>query len=553
MSFGSNNEKGDKLTRAYDQKILILGLDGATWELIRPWAEEGYLPTFRKLMKIGAWGNLQSCIPPITLPAWICMLTGKNPGKIGYIHFFARDPNSYEFKIVQPKIEPLNPLWKLLKIGKDSKNVLLWIPTIPRDKYMDIYLPGEFVFGKVRLSALEKKLQECIKVNDPPPSKHDVEYILWWTKYSEKQLDAIKRIIMTDEEDYPWDFIIGVIYSSDHINHLFWKYIDAAHPNYQERRDIYDAIKRYYTSIDAKLGKIVEVCQKKKFFLFIVSDHGHGPLKWRVNLNRWLINCGYMKIASFGSKRVSSKLFHYFIRKLASNAIIYRIYKKMPTVIKELIAEKIKPPTRIKTDGIDWNETRAYFAGYNGININLKGREPKGIVDQTEYPKLLNELKEKLNALSDSETKESIVEKVWTKYELYSGDRLEYLPDLIIQYKNESLYESALGFDEPFLTNAPLFYPVDVSSAHRRNGIFLAYGPSIKHGEKIDIKIYDLTPTILHIFGLPIPSDIDGEVVLEIFEKDSIIVDRKPTYVEPGYYEKELIKKKIKEIRKSIK
>jgi len=542
--------EGSKMT-----KVLIIGFDGATWDLIKPWAEEEKLPTFKKLMQEGTWGNLESTIPYVTLPAWISLVTGKNPGKIGYAHFFMRDKNSYTFKIVKPKVEPLNPLWKLLKLGANKRAFILKVPTIPRDKYMDIYIKGEFVIGDQVTTEHERELLKRLQNSVSPPTKYGKEYILWYTEQMKKELDLVHYLLENDQK-YPWDFIISVIFSTDHLSHLFWKFIDKTHPNYTQNKDIQEAIMEYYSVLDSKLHEIVEICKEKDIIVFIVSDHGQGPLKKRVNINKWLIENGYMKLLKPLAKKQNNAL---LLKKVADNIrkrrLLYKIYQKLPEQIKDYFRKKLQSYSEVKTtEGIDWRHTKAYFSGLNGININLKGREPMGVVDKKEYISIVSEIIEKLRTLRDPETNEVVIKNIWIKYDLYDGDFVESLPDIIIEYKGESLYESVLGFNEPYLVNKPLFYITEKkSSSHKRNGIFLAYGPGIKKGQRIDAKIYDVAPTVLHIFGLPVPKDMDGRVLMEIFEGDSEFAMRTPKRVAPSYYAKkeedEQLKKAIKNLK----
>jgi len=543
------------------RKVLIIGLDGATWDLIKPWVDEGKLPTFRKLIENGVWGNLESTIPYITLPAWISLVTGKNPGKIGYVHFFMRDKNSYNFTLVKPRVDRLNPIWKLLKLGKDIKSFILKIPTIPRDEYIDVYLKGEFVFEDVPMTEVERELFERIKKEKMPPARHDSKYILWHAEQAKKELDLIKYIIENDTR-YKWDLLFYVLYDLDHLCHLFWKFIDKRHPRYIPNKNIYESILNYLQVLDSKLDEITKICEKKDIIVLVVSDHGHGPLRKRINLNKWLIDNGYMKL----SKPILNKnygrcilllqniLVNILVKQLRSLKIFYKVYQKLPNKVKEYLLKRVQPKLVVKTDMIDWKNTKAYFSGYNGININLKGREPEGIVDdKEEYKRLISEIIKKLKTLKDPETGRPVIKNVWMKYELYTGPFVENLPDIIIEYSGESEYESVLGFNEQYLINKPLFYIPDVSSAHKRNGIFIAYGPGIKKGYRVDVKIYDIAPTILHIFGLPIPNDMDGKVLMEIFEPDSEFARRKPKYVNPSYYDKKSEAEKLKKVVKSLK
>ena len=95
-------------------RVLIVGLDGATLDLIRPWAKDGYLPTFSRLMKARAWGPLESVIPPLTGPAWISFMTGKNPGKHGIFDFIRRGKSDYYGVPINASLRDGDTLWRVL-------------------------------------------------------------------------------------------------------------------------------------------------------------------------------------------------------------------------------------------------------------------------------------------------------------------------------------------------------------------------------------------------------------------------------------------------------
>jgi len=550
-----------KLRLLYEMKnvkVMIIGLDGATWDLIKPWADEGKLPTFKKLMESGVWGNLES----ITMPAWASMVTGKNPGKIGAIHFLMREKYGYDFKPVRLNIDRMNPLWKMLNVYGKTTN-LFYIPTILPNlrELKGMYIPGEFVFVDEELYHPPgvKTLIERFGLNEMPPDfkrMNTVEYIEWWRKNVIKHLRLILFFLNNIKD---WDFLMYVIYSTDHLSHLFWKYIDRTHPYYEEKQELSEAILRYYKSLDVMLNRIVRLCESKGTFLFLVSDHGHGPLRKRVNLNRWLQLQGYLSV------RVESKNLHKSISEIVKLKILsssfvrsklihklFRKFSKIKCFIKLFLSTKLS----VSSGAIDWAHTVAYFSGYNGININLKGREPKGIVNLKNYEKLRNELINKLKTLKDPETNKNVVQRVWKREEIYHGEFVDRLPDILIEYTNVSEYESVFTFSDTIIRRELFYRPEDppVCSAHTYNGILLVYGPEIKKGEKIwGAKIYDIVPTVLHIFGLPIPNDIDGRVLMEIFEEDSEFAKRKINYVNSSYYDKIMERQKLRAMIRKLK
>jgi len=202
---------------------------------------------------------------------------------------------------------------------------------------------------------------------------------------------------------------------------------------------------------------------------------------------------------------------------------------------------------------IDWKETRAYSSSYGAISINLEGREPQGKVQTDEYEKLRNEIMRRLKGLVDVEMSSNVVDRIWKREEVYWGPHVSSLPDIVIQFKDESKYESVISISEDILGDELFYLPSNppVSSAHTRQGIFAAYGPDVKRAGRIGTaQIYDIAPTILHMFGIPIPRDTDGRVLKEIFNEGSELATREIIYQEvDADDEKWRIRERMRELK----
>jgi len=192
--------------------------------------------------------------------------------------------------------------------------------------------------------------------------------------------------------------------------------------------------------------------------------------------------------------------------------------------------------------GIDWKKTKAYgFGMYGNIHINLQGREPQGIVKPgKQYEDVRNRIISKLLELRDPNTGDKIVEKVYKREELYHGPFVEKAPDLLIKWKDYCYYTSN-NFEIKKGSYFGTFLNIDSSEykhvgTHRLNGIFMAMGPVIKKGVQIDnAEIVDLAPTILYFLGQPIPEDMDGRVLNEIFLEDFLVLNPPEfCHVKPG-------------------
>jgi hypothetical protein len=160
---------------------------------------------------------------------------------------------------------------------------------------------------------------------------------------------------------------------------------------------------------------------------------------------------------------------------------------------------------------VDWRNTRAYAIGSGLIRINMKGREPSGIVcPGTEFENLKREITCVLKDLRDPKTGENVVERIYTKEEIYYGSSLASMPDLILLPKN-----GYMTFEEHEFGSHNVFTKAEtVTGCHRLNGILLMKGPQLNKGKALEAaNIMDLAPTVLYLLGLKIPLNMDGKVL----------------------------------------
>jgi len=539
-------------------RVVVIGLDGATWDLIKPWADKGELPTLKNLMDNGVWGDLESTIPPITCPAWISLLTGKNPGKLGIYYFRQPDlENEMEMKNVKINWDKYNPIWKILN-KCDLKVNMINTPTVTpkRDEYKGVFVQCpimgseneyEFAYPNFVINKLKELKYERIIPN--PNIIGEERYLRRLYEISEKKIDLALDLF----ENTEWDLFFFTLFYTDQIQHFFWKYMDPSHPKYKPSK-FKNAILDYFKFVDNKinlfLGKL-----SSRTILLLVSDHGHGGMHKEVNYNFYLEEKGLLKFKkrSRTSRIINRRVLYNLTKKIKIDGFIKFLINKISILYS--LKEKL-PEGKITVKDIDWSQTLAYNPTSNTIFINLKGREKFGIVDIKDYEEIRKRIINILEELRDPETNEKVIKKIWKKEDIYNGEYFDKMPDIVIEPADETKYINygfdGLGKGKLFSEPTPLTY-----STHTLRGIFLAYGKGIKKGQKVNARIYDIAPTILHIFGLPIPNDMDGRVLMEIFEEDSEFARRKPKYVDPSYYEKgqedEKIKKALKKAIKNLK
>ena len=503
-------------------KIIVLGFDGASPDIINSLVRKNQLPNFKKIIDKGVTGRLKTTIPPLTPCAWSSFMTGKNPGKHGIYDFFYLD-NSHKMRINSSKTRNSRDLWEYLS-ENNLKCFIFNVPiTYPPKKINGIMVSGfttpstkvNFTYPPwLKNEILEKypdyKISEESKYAENRRAKK--EFADEAFNLADTRFKVASNLMRKDE----FDFSMIVFMLIDHMQHWYWRYMDKKHPRYQEDEEFRDTIVNAYKKVDSFLGKSMKMFPNHN--IIIMSDHGGGPYYKDVTINKWLMDEGYLflKKKTALHKRIMDRI---GINRLISKGLNLGLWKIINTfpVIKKTIQTRFL----LTYNDIDWDKTRVYSYGYYGpIYINRKI-----IKTEKEFKEVKEDIKEKLRKIKDPYTKEQLIKDIWMKNELYWGEKADVLPDIAINMGDFS-YGSSSTF--PFNSNEIFSEPKTLKSGdHTQYGIFMAYGPGIKEGWRVkNAEIYDITPTILHMFNVSIPKDIDGIVLKEIFKEDSEFTEK---------------------------
>jgi predicted AlkP superfamily phosphohydrolase/phosphomutase len=502
------------------RKVLVIGLDGAEPSLVFKWAKEGKLPNIAKLMENGAYGKLKSTIPPITGPAWVSFMTGKNPGKHGIYYFLQRKKNSYQRKLVSSKSINGKTLWRILSDAGLKVGVVNVPLTYPPEKVNGFIVSGYMTPSeKVGFTYPENLKNLLLKMGYRINDNEKLRFYEGGRRYLEDLYDVLRRqnsVVLYLIEEYDWDFFMYVFQGLDHVQHIFWKYMDSAHilHDSEAEAELKNAIENYYKECDKQIGEMIKKSEKN-ILIILLSDHGFGRCVKRIYINNWLLKKGLLALREKYGKSLSNK-------EHISKQSMYRLLVKFRLEkLSKIIPKKIKDqiPSNIpEYSDIDWQKTKVYAHGaYPLIYINLKGREPQGIVEPgEEYENLRNYIINELYKLKDPETGEKVIDKIYKKEEIYWGENLDKAPDIIAIQKDE--YTITTFGDISSNVISPI--KDGGTGTHRIYGTFIASGNRIKKININDVEIVDIFPTILYYFGLPIPKDVDGRVLKEIFVED---------------------------------
>ena len=396
-------------------RVVLIGLDGATWDLLKPWADAGNLPTLARLIRGGCWGQLESTIPPITIPAWISLATGLNPGKIGAFDFLSRKDNTYKLYPVSSANFRRKTLWHHIATAGNAKVGIIDYPGLFPVYPINGFLVSNTAFCGTRDSffpqALRKALDEVCHGYEDFVGYHDKKYddtglfLSDLHRVLSKQIAAVHYLLKQ-----PWDLFVYVLSATDWAQHLMWKYIDSSHPLYdsEEARKYGAEFLKFWQRVDDFLGEIVEATQGSN--LFLVSDHGFGPQDECFSLAKWLEVKGYLVRKDSIARKIYRSM-----KDAAFSLLIPLGRTKLRRVIPNRFVKGAAGRLRADiAEQIDFGRSRAYVLGhtipFGAIYINREGRDPQGFVKEEEYEALKSEVISSLRDLKSDVGKDVEVE-----------------------------------------------------------------------------------------------------------------------------------------------
>jgi predicted AlkP superfamily phosphohydrolase/phosphomutase len=497
-------------------KLLIIGLDGATLDLIKPWAAEGKLPTLARLMQDGVTGDLESTLPPVTSPAWPTFMTGKNPGKHGVFDFIR--PRAGTFDMVNASQIKGKLLWEILSEAGYSVGVLNVPITYPPRKVNGYMVPGllspdqgKTVYPPDLLKPYEAELGKYrLTPNVQYKAGNEDEFIADLHDLIDTQLRYALRLI----KDLPTDVLMLHFLATDNGSHALWRFMDKTHPRHDPAlaAKYGDALLKVYQHLDDAVRQVQEAAGQPN--TIVMSDHGFGPLHRTINLNILFVEKGLMHL----KPKFFTQLRWWAFRNGLTPATAYKILSKLGL---QNITAKVSRKARnemvgkfLSFEDVDWSKTIAYSMGHVGqIYINLQGRELHGIVSPGQYQAARQKVIDVLNTLRDPATGQPLVDRIIPREEAAHGPYADQGADLHLILDGYKTIAFPL-----FATEGRVLTPQirGDSGCHRLHGIFIAHGQAFTAGASIsNAKIIDLAPTILHILNVPVPEDMDGHVLTD--------------------------------------
>ncbi len=455
---------------------MIVGLDCAEPSLVlERW--RGELPTIASLMARGTYGRLESVIPPITVPAWSCMMASRTPGDLGIYGFRNRADHGYDALTIANGTAVKEPrLWDLAgRAGKPS--IVIGVPGTYPPRPLNGVLVSCFLAPSTQQhytfpGTLRAEVERTVG-----------EYLFDCTNFRTEDKDDLLRQVyeMTDRRfalarhllaTRPWELFAFVEMGPDRMHHGFWKHMDPEHRKHPEGSPYQDAILAYHRHVDGLLAGLLEHADADTAVL-VVSDHGAKRMDGGIRINEWLRREGYLRTLGDPSEAVP-----------------------------------------LGKAGVDWAGTTAWSEGgyYARVFLNVEGREPEGTVAPSEYERVRTELAERIAAIPDEQGR-PIGTRVFRPEEVYPEVR-NVAPDLIVHFGD--LYWRSVGTvggEGGIHTFENDTGPDDAN--HAQHGLLVMAGPGIPAGgERSGMHLLDVAPTVCELLGIETPGTMRGRSLL---------------------------------------
>lgn len=458
--------------RATRRRVAVIGLDCGTPRLFDKYAER--MPHLRRLRADGLSGSLRSTMPPITVPAWSCMMSGRTPGELGIYGFRNRLDHSYD-RLGVATSRDVHParLWDIVDAA-GGESVLLGVPgTYPAPRIRGTVV-GDFLSSKAgpwtHPATVADDLAALVGdyVLDVTDFRtHDKERVAQQLfDMTEQRFRVARHLAHTTD----WDLFAMVDMGLDRLHHGFWSLCEEDHPDHDPDGPYVGLFGDYYAALDRHLGELLDYLDDD-VLVVVASDHGGQPMAGGVCVNQWLLDRGWL-----------------------------------------VLERPVEGPTPIADAAVDWSRTVAWADGgyYARVFLNVAGREPAGVVAPADYESVRTELARDIEAIPDHlgrplATRAIRPEEAYPEVSGVPPDLLVLLDDL--RWRSVG----ALGLGQGWHTFENDTGPDDAN--HAEQGVLVLSGDGVGPGALEDASIYDVAPTLQHLMGLPAPPGQGGQIL----------------------------------------
>jgi predicted AlkP superfamily phosphohydrolase/phosphomutase len=510
-------------------KVFIISLDGATFDVLTPLANQGYLPNLARLVQSGLAAELESVIPPVTAPAWTSFMTGKNPNKHGIFDFTRFDPTDCKWKINNSAHIRSKTIWQILSEQKKRVIVLnlpYTYPTYPVNGAMvagwDAPSSASFTYPEALRDEVFKAVPDYGSALDlslwnylPTDSQADFDKFIDKLRHSFEQSARLASHFLATQ---PWDVFMVHFQQTDWIQHKLWGYIERACHDGNDHSERIEKVRKCYQTFDKYIGQLLGETAPLNPIQIILSDHGFGGNFGTICPNHVLREMGYYHLQESSQSVLSNSL-----KRSRHGRNIIQVLKDAKNIVRGRQALKqYKSWADMTADTvpqeksfIDWSRTKAAFVNGSEVGfiyVNGRDRGPFGCVEPgAELETVTDSIITQFRALLDPKTVKRLLARVCRGAEIYSPAVTDVLLPDVVLVPTEG-YVVGAGLYEPFVrANGAL-------GDHRPNGVLVLNGPGLHHScDGFCPRLIDLAPTILHALRLAVPNDMDGRVLEEVF------------------------------------
>jgi len=489
-------------------KTAIIGLDGATFDIIEPLARAGSLPVLSRLWTEGSSAPLRSTILPNSFPGWASCTTGTSEGMHGVFSPFIKNQSNYGVRAMSGRDVMTRPVWDILT-EHGGRSIVINVPTTyPPEPINGLMVTGMLTPARSSEFTYPASLKEQLLAELP-------FYVIEPERIPDKRAraDEFRRATEMHEraahflmKQGEWDFLMIVFSVLDRAQHDYWSDMDATHPRHDPNTppEFREFIPEMYKRLDSAVGRLIEELPPDTR-VFVVSDHGFCSELFEVRVNEVLARAGLLVFKSPASRKSLAR-----IKKLKQKVS----RRLLPIVARGNVLERKVEYGFL--DEIDWTRTRAFFAQDKGVWVNLAGREREGIVRESDFDGVIEEARSVLLQVASHEDGEPVFERVMRRNEAFNGEWSDRLPDLVmIPRLDEYVYNERPSYGE-------MIVPADsTTGTHSRDGIFIAWGRGLESNASFETppNLRDVAPTALASLGCPLTIDMDGRALMEIFKE----------------------------------
>lgn len=507
------------------KRLLLIGIDGASYETINTLIDNGQLPNISSISSNGIFSPLTSPPPVHAATSWTSAMTGKNPGKHDIYDFYGRMNGSYRRSLISSSSIKAKTIWQILD-EHQKRSIIVNLPiTSPPTSLNGIMIGGmlsptcdKFTFPSIladELLNLEYSIDALQYIDNSTEE---------FLAHADRTMQTRQKVFLNLLKKNDWDFAAIDFTTIDRLQLTIWEEQDLIH--------------EFYTKLDTLLGDIFRQTLDDNTIVLLFSGYGARSISKKFFVNEWLWELGMLNrwispkpgsIPDFWDENFIQHKDDKWITSFLSKTKITKdnISKVIPSMIREML--KNKAPAGIRKIFpkenliIDWSKTKAYLTSQfsQGININLKGREPHGIVNPgTEHENLKNGIIRELYRLKDPFTFENVIEEVHLGEDIFHGEFSQYAPDIVFVPRNyDYVLRPGKRTNKSCISNSNDLYPI--LSGPEPNGMFMMHGPGINaHKDLMNPQIYDIFSTVLESLDIHRTEESDGKSLLPFLRSE---------------------------------